>query len=333
MSNIPRRVAADAAQADASLAELAASLQTAPPTQNIELPPIEPPAPAPAPAPAPPAPAPTVVPVDITAQLAQMRQELATAAGRAEAERLRNADLQAEIERLRAAPPTPPTPPAPPPQLITAQDRESFGEETIDFVERAIRHHTSSIASALQDIGNRLAGLEGRVGQTATAVASVQNETIHQKTKKYFDRLDAAVPTWEALQSDTKFLDWLDKREVLSGAKYGDLLADAHKRADAERVIELFRVYNPEVVTGSPATPAPSGQQTAQPLIDPTSLAAPQTSPAAPAPTQAATGEIWTSAQVDKMYEDKRRGKISDTDFTALEKRYMQALREGRVQA
>lgn len=347
MSNIPRRVAADAAQADTALAELATALRAAPP-EPVTLPPVQPqqpPAPVPPPAaneppapqpPQPPQPPqqPTGVPVDLTAELARMNQQIATMAGRVEAERVRREAVEAELRRVRENPPAPAAPPTPPPQLITEKDREDFGADTIDFVERAIRHHTGGLLTTLTDISKRLAGLEGQLGQTATQVQNVAQQSAAQRQAAYFGRLDQVVPTWEALQTNQKFLDWLDKREVLSGAKYGELLGDAHNRADAERVIELFRAYDPAVVTGSPAAPAPSGQPAAQqPLVDPTSLAAPTTSPAAPVAAQPVPGEIWTMAQVDKMYEDKRKGKLSESDFLQLEARYTQALREGRVVA
>lgn len=337
-ANIPRSVAADAAQADAQLAELARQLQTAPEPATITIPePGTPPAAATPPLDPNPAPAPagTGVPVDITRQLQEMQQRLSTQEGRIGAYAERNRALEEEITRLRAAAAQPPAPapvPTPPPPGITDQDRQEFGPETVDFVERAIRHHTGSFGQQLAEISQRLAGLEGSVGRATTLATQVQHETLQQRTLRYEADLDARVPTWEQLQSNQKFLDWLDKRDVLSGRKYGELLSDAHKSLDAARVTELFRVYDPATVKDSPATPAPSAQPAAAaPLVDPTSLAAPATSPAAAAPTQPPTGEIWKQSQMDELYTRKRLGTISQADFENLEKRYMDAAANGRV--
>lgn len=338
-NNIPRSVAADAAQADAQLAELARQLQNAPEPAVITIPdPNTPPAavtppPDPNTPPEPQQPTGTGVPVDITRQLQEMQQRISTQEGRIGAYAERNRALEEELARLRTAaaqPPTPAAPPTPPPPGITDQDRQEFGAETVDFVERAIRHHTSGLSTTLQEISNRLAGLEGSVGRVTTLATQVQTETLQQRTLRYEALLDEKVPTWEALQSNQKFLDWLDKRDVLSGRKYGELLTDAHKALDAGRVVELFRVYDPNTVKDSPAAPAPSAQPAA-PMVDPATLAAPNTSPAAPAPTQPATGEIWKQSQMDELYARKRKGTISDADFANLEARYMDAARNGRV--
>jgi hypothetical protein len=334
MNNIPHRVVADGAQADAQLAELAKQLQTAPEPATITIPdPTAPPAAAAPPQdPTPPPQAPGAVPVDVTQQLSQLSHELASMRGRTEAERERNRVLEEEIRRLREQVAAPPAPAPAPVNLITEQDRSEFGAETVDFVERMIRQHTGDFGRQLTEISNRLAGLEGSVGRATTLATSVQQETLQQRTLRYEAVLDEKVPTWEVLQNNAKFLDWLDTRDVLSGRKYGDLLSDAHKSLDAGRVVALFRVFDPTAVKDSPASPAPSAQPTApQPMVDPTSLAAPATSPAAAAPTQQPTGEQWTMSQVNELYERKRKGTISDADFNNLEQRYLSALAGGRV--
>lgn len=320
---IPARVAAEAAQAEQDLAALAAAAQ--------------PPAPAP-PEPAPPAPpappqAPTAAPVpDTSLELRRLSQQLATMQGRLDASEQDRILLRTQLQQAQAAPPAPPTPPAPPASLLTEKERSEYGEEFIDVVTRILKQ---TLGTQLTDLGTRIAGLEGRIGSTLQQVKAVQQETREQVIARYENSLNTKIPGWEQVNVDPQFLDWLENVDTLTGKKYMDLLADAHERADANRVIHIFRLYKPDLGTGTPAAtpapPAPPAPPTGH--IDPNSVIAPATSPAAPAPANPPAARVWTMGEVDKLYEDKEKGRITPSEFVKLEREYLTALAEGRVAA
>lgn len=333
-SHIPARVAADAREADATLASLVAV--AAPTDAPVDVPPALA-EPAPAPAPVAPAPAPpSVQPVaadDLRQKVAQLEQALRTTQGRLADQTETNARLQGRIDQLAVAPPAAPAS-APPqaPSLISDKDREDYGDDLIGLIGRVLQQN---LGSTLSDVPSKLAALEGRLQRLEGGVQTVRQQTQEQRYLTFQEELTRILPDWEQINEEAALLDWLENRDTLSGKKYGDLLADAHNAMDAARVASIFRMYK----TGSPASAPPSAgpqpEAPAQPAphIDPMTLAAPDTSPAAPAPTAPPAGKVWTQAEVDKLYDDKQKKRITPAQFQQLEADYFKAMAEGRVVA
>lgn len=328
--NVPARVAADAENAMNSIRELAASAQPTPPAPAANEPP------APEVVPPVPAPQPTAAPVDLGAELARVNRQLGTLAGRLEAAELDRGRLQRELEQVRTAPPAP-QPPAPPPSsLISAKDREEFGEDLIDLIGRAVRQE---VGGKLDQIGTRLSGLEGRIGKAEQTVTGTVQTNEQRAWAAYLQALTQRIPTWQQVNAEQGFLDWLEKVDTFSRKKLLDLLTDAHNAMDLEAVVSFFTAYKPELAS-APAAPAapqapaqPAAPAAPAPLVDPATLAAPATQAPAPAPSQPATGRLWKQSEVDALFERKNKGLITPTEFAALEADYLKALAEGRVVA
>lgn len=325
MSQVPARVAADAAAAMADIAALAAVAQQAPPA-DPPTDPIEEPAPAPAPPPQP-----VATPVDPLAELRRTNEHLNTVAGRLEAQNREVVRLQQELLAARNQPP--PQPPAPPPSLITEEDRTEYGADMLGMVERVVRQ---TVGSQLADLGTRLAGLEGRIGSVSTRVQQVAQVAEVTAEQKYRADLDSLVPGWEVVNKSPEFLDWLEETDTLSGKKRLDSLLDAHNKLESGRVAYIFKLYKPDLGNAppQPGTPQPvENSGTPAPIIDPASLASPATSPNAAPPASPPTGKVWTQAEVDDLYNRKQRNRITKAEFDRLEQEYFQAMREGRVAA
>ncbi|MCJ7409500.1 hypothetical protein LPQ06_28285, partial [Klebsiella pneumoniae] len=113
-----------------------------------------------------------------------------------------------------------------------------------------------------------------------------------------------------------------------------ELLLDAHNQADAEKVVHIFRLYQRETGSSAPAAPTPAPQNpVAAPPVDPNSLVAPDTAAPPPPPSGQPTGRVWKQSEVDRLYDDKAKGRITEQRFRELEKDYLRALAEGRVVA
>ena len=331
--NVPARVAADAENAMNSIRELANAAQPPAPAAN------EPPAPPanepPAPQPTPPAPAAT--PVDLGAELARVNRQLGSLAGRLEQSELERNRLLRELEQSRQAPPAPAQPPAPPQSLISQKEREEFGEELIDLITRVVRQEAGA---KIDQLGTRIAGLEGRIGKAEQNVTQTVETQAQREWKNYLAALKARVPTWEAVNQEQGFLDWLEKVDTFSGKKLLDLLVEAHNEMNLERVVSFFVTYKPELGNAPPAAaanpntpPQPAAPAAPAPFVDPATLAAPATQAPAPAPSQQPTGRIWKQSEVDSMYERRNKGLLNEADFKREEANYLDALANGRVVA
>jgi hypothetical protein len=326
MSQIPARVAAEAAQADAQLAELAAAAAAAEPASPaLSL--VEgggvPPAPAP--------PAPSAVPVDLAEELRRSRDFISAQNGRLQAQADQMREMQRSIVELQANRPGAPaaTPPEAP-KFVTEKDQEEYGEDLIGLIQRVIRQE---LGGPFERMALRINALETRLGTASKQAETAQQFATQTADERYFSALDGKIPDWEKVNDTREFVDWLKNQDKLSGETYYNLLAHAHQQRDVGRVVEIFRVYKPELVVDSPAAPAPSTPTPPKPSgrIDPHELAAPATTAPAAPPSTPGQGPIWTQADIDKLYDDKVKGRMSQVDFDRLEKQYHQAMLEGRV--
>lgn len=325
MTNVPARVRQDADAAMGTLAELAAA--------------VTPPAPAPAPAPAPqgppapapaPAPAPVATPVpDLNAIVQRQQAQLDSVLGRQQQLIDANAALQRDLAAARAQPAPAPAPAPATSYTPTATEVKEYGEDLIDLITRIA---TGVAVARGAEMSTRVAQLEGRIGNVQQTAQQVQQTNEQLAFNRYLAELDTLIPGWRPVNDDPAFLQWLQEKDGFSGKAKQELLASAHEALDAGRVAAIFSAYKPELRTAPPAAPAPQTPPAApSPHIDPATLAAPPTAPAAPPPAQPPTGRIWKQSEVDKLYDDKQKGRISQQLFEQEERDYMKALSEGRV--
>lgn len=347
-------IRADGAAADLALKELltpppAAAAPAAAPAAN-DIPPAAPAEPvaaapaAPAPAaPAPtPAPAPSVTPVDPNA-VAQMQQRLSSLEGmfnRTVADLTTEKARTATLERIvaqRAQLPTAPAAPAPPQPLITAEDRKEFGEDFIDLCTRVARQQFEPL---VQSLVARVARLEQGVQTTQRTVAQVTERVEETAQDKFFGKMFQLVPDWESLNVDKIFLDWLQKPDIYTGTVKQELLQQALAKWDAERVAAFFTAFKNESGTATPATPpaqsapapAPAPAAPPQPApVDPRQFISPSSAAPASVSPNPPGGKIWSTADVNGLYDGLMKGKISREDFNVQEAALMQAVREGRL--
>lgn len=326
MSQIPARVAAEAAEADEALKQLAAAAAQPlnPPSDDSAPPPPESQDPPP-PEPQPPAPPPPAVPVEIADELARIRQQLNTTIGRLDAANADNQILRRKLDEISAPAPAAPAAPASA-SLVTEKDREDYGEDMLDLIARAVRQEYGPRFTAMEQ---RLSTLEAKVGGLGQRLDQTQSVTTKTAQELLFDQLDEVIPGWDAVNTDPKFLDWLEGVDVVSNRKRSALLKEAYSDLDAGRIAYIFKKFKPDLGNAPPSgTPAP---ETPNAPVDLSTLVAPNTSAAPVPPANPPAGKVWTSAEVDKLYLDKQRGRITPAEFAKREAEYMQAMKEGRV--
>lgn len=345
MGTLHDRIRAEAAEADTALAQLAAaSVPPTPPANDI------PPAPTGEIPPAPPAPpAPTAAPIDAAA-FAALQHRLSSLEGMYNGVVAEREQLTGRVDQMtrllasgnRQPAPAPAAPaPTPAPSLVTEAERTEFGEEFLDVSRRvALQTLMPTINGLIRRIEQLEAG-QVEVQQLASSAHTAASSTL-QKT--FEQELTELVPDWPALNTNPGFLDYLKKPDIFSDKSRHELLQQAVESGSAERVARFFTAYKSEIGTASPAPsptaptpapatpPAPAPAPVPQPTVDVRHLIAP--SPAAPAPAHSnpQNGRTWTSADIEKVYDDKMKGRITAQDFANLEGQIFKAFEEGRIQ-
>jgi len=221
-------------------------------------------------------------------------------------------------ETFEPAPRTRPLPPAT--REVPQEDVEAYGQ---DLIEASQRWADAKYAPILQDYERRL-----------LAVESGNQQLASYTTQRGVDAaLSNAVPDWETINVDPRFVQWLAQPDLFSGQTRKVLIDNAYNSGDAARTIAFFRAYKNEqtVVDQQPGTRT-FQTDTAErlPLAD---LAVPGRgrSVSSPAPG-APESRIWTAAEVNAFYRDKQRGRWNgrEADADRLERDIIAASSEGR---
>lgn len=214
--------------------------------------------------------------------------------------------------------------------LITAQDRETYGDELIDVARRA---GLEAVKPELDALKSENADLKRRV--------------ITNDQKAIYGQLARAVPTWRAINGDPNFKSWLSLPNVYTGQVRGQMLNAAFQAADAPRVVAIFQDFVKEVMaTGGvvPGTQPAAQQQTTtsgqqqqsrEPALSLETLAAPgRARPAGgDTPNTPAEKPTYTRQQIAQFYSDVRKGGYAgrDADKNRIEADIIAAQSEGRV--
>lgn len=235
-------------------------------------------------------------------------------------------------EALLAAMQTRATPAAPPPRkepLVREEEIKEFGSDLYDFIKRVSKE------TVTPDIDARMKPVQDRFKQVEESTSLSREAMARLARQRVYDELAAAVPNWDEINHNEKFLEWLGEKDPYTGQRRDAILAQAFKAHDAPRVIAFFTGFqneNAAVQTPAPATPAvPSEPQ--RKLDDYVAPGTPKTGPAS-APHEGGK-RIWTRADVAEFYSRKnvivRTGKEIPKEMQALERDLIKAQGEGRL--
>ena len=209
----------------------------------------------------------------------------------------RISQLESEVRRLNEAPPKAPEPP------LSQAEIDEFGPDLIDIIRRVAKAETGVV------LDEQLKPVKESLKQEKETVAKSHTDVAESDRRQMLSDLAVAVPEWEKQNEDTKFLDWLDLEDPYTGQARTELLADAYMKADAPRLIAIFKGFQKEnaVVTTkdepSPETPAKDAKKPEQPLED---LVAPGSPKTGSAGAQNESGKkVWTQKEITEFYTYK----------------------------
>ena len=202
-----------------------------------------------------------------------------------------------------------------PTRTVTSEDEEAFGADHIDLARRIAGEVFEQKITALND---KIARLEKSITGVGETVAKTAAETFDEA-------LERRVPEWRATNVDPAFMAWLSEEEGMSGRTRLDLLNAAYGDSNLERTAKFFTAFR--ALNAKPATPAAK-------VDNVTKLVSPGKSRSAATPAPApANADIWTKADIARLYDDKRNGRITQAQFDEYERDLFAAQREGRLAA
>jgi hypothetical protein len=227
-------------------------------------------------------------------------------------------ELTTQVQQLIAENAAKPAPvPEPVKTLITEQDKEAFGSDLLDLIDRATEQKIAGFREREGQLLAEINELKGTVGKV--------DETMGANSKEMFlDRLAKQVPNWEALNVDQGFLAWLAEVDPVYGLPRQAALNNAYESLDAARTASIFKQYQ----ATQPQAPAPqqSNRQQLQRQVAPTRS---RTSPAPAA--SASDSRIFTQGEIAQFYEEWRRGFFDSDEAARMEKEIHAAIAAGRV--
>lgn len=214
--------------------------------------------------------------------------------------------------------------------FLSNEDVEEYGEEMLGTVKRAALEAVAPHLAALEEKNKQL---EAENLQLQRSLSTVKATTTVSAKQGMFDTLTAALPDWQAINSDPKFLEWLSTVDPMFGASYQDMLDAAVERVDTPRVLAFFERYINE---NNLVSRRSQDQMTARtPSVSLDNLVAPGKPSRGTAPTPPIGGdtEVWSTAKINAFYADCARGKYANNpkQKAVIEQRIHRAAAEGRV--
>lgn len=219
--------------------------------------------------------------------------------------------LIAENAAIKAAPPEP----VKESSLITEQDKEAFGPDLIDLIDRATESKVSTFRQRETELVNEITQLKAKLGDVT------ERQGMSDKDR-FLTGLGQQVPDWEVMNTNQGFLTWLNEVDPVYGLPRQVALTNAYENLDVARVATIFKAYKALV---TPPTPAKSKTQELQRQVAPTRSG--NTSD----PADSQNSRIWTQSDIAQFYDEARRGLIDSEDVVRIEKEIHAAVGEGRV--
>jgi len=205
--------------------------------------------------------------------------------------------------------------PVPVKTLITEQDKEAFGSDLLDLIDRATEQKLA---------GNRdlEAQLRAEINELKSKLGNVTERQGVSDKDRYEAALSSQVPDWEAMNIDQGFLTWLAEVDPVYGMPRQYALTNAYESLDANRTATIFKQYK---ATLAP-TPRPQANRELQRQVAPTR------SHTSPAPTTStADKRVYSTQDIDSFYAEWRRGMIDEAEAVQIERDIHAAINEGRI--
>lgn len=227
-------------------------------------------------------------------------------------------DLKAQVDSLRKASETKPVEPAKPKaaeKLVTDADVEAFGSDLIEVQRKVAREVAAEFRGELDAMRVENEKLREQLTNTGTQVSEASFE----------QRLYRMVPDFEVVNTNPKWIAWLNEVDPLLRAPRASVAQQAFNQGDAEGVAHYVAMFKKSV---APVEPAADKTTELELQIQPNRSAT-------SAPPTSQKGKVYTNADIEKMFRKATemgvKGRVEEA--RKLEAEIDAAYMEGRVTA
>lgn len=214
-----------------------------------------------------------------------------------------NANLKLQIEQLKAAP-----------QIAIEEvelDKELVDEYSEGFA-RAVARQAKAGNTEVQQLKDQISKLESKLDINERAT---QETTASMRERELVSTLTQSNIDFEQVNTDPMFVEWLSGIDEASGETRNTLMNRAYSRGDISRTAYFFNAFKAQ--EGSRFNNNPLQQH-----VDVTSRA----------PGDAAGDDnVWTTEQINKLYDDYNNGKLTREEFEKWERKLYAASAAGKI--
>lgn len=185
---------------------------------------------------------------------------------------------------------------------------EEYGE---DFARAVAEQSSAGSSDLINQLTQKISTLESKLTQTEQTTSETADNMRWRELSAELSKEDIDL---EQMNSDPMFQKWLAVIDEASGEERNTLMNNAFNRGDINRTAYFFKAFKAQ--EGSNFNNNPLANH-----VDVTSRA----------PSDAAGDDnVWTKAQMDKLYADRRAGKLTDAEFNEWERKLFSAMQEGK---
>lgn len=210
--------------------------------------------------------------------------------------------------------------------IVTEGDRDEYGE-TLDVMRRVSQEELQPLMRKLNSIEASLNNLKTDVIPKVERVYSSQESAVEQQ---FWNKISAAVPDWESINTNDDFATWLYGTDPMTGAVRQTLLENAQTTGDANRVIYIFKTWMGE--TGYDNGISETNTAHANNNAELESQVAPGKGRSS-SPSGTAEKPSFSREEIATFFNDVARGKFEGRgeERSKIEADIFDAQREGRV--
>lgn len=259
------------------------------------------------------------------AETRELREENRDLRRRNDALQDRLANIEREIQSMRAKPASDPNgngtqPPGTTP-AASADVSALLPQERVDELGEDLVQDMARIAAATA---------QREVSRVQEQLQPLRESDAQIARHLFFRDLTTRIPNWQQQNSDAGFLNWLGSR--VGPRTWQSLLDEAVQACDADAVVEIFSAYPGarQAVQPAPTPPPAPAPAPAPAQPKPSSEVVPKQAPRAPAPS-APEKHVYTRDEVRQIATDITRGHYTREQAQKLQADLDAAFREGRL--
>jgi len=200
---------------------------------------------------------------------------------------------------------------------ITDEDREAFGPDLINLIERATEVKVETLRA-------REAQLVSKIDELTSQLGNVSERQVVSDKESFLSRLTAKAPAWQTLNTDQGFINWLQEVDAVYGIPRQMALNSAYEAFDDSRVAAIFNTYSGNAAPKSTQAPAGNNPELQRQV-------APSRSRSSAPPTDTSNSKIYSENEIAEFYSEWRRGMFNNDDAVRIENDIHAAIAEGRI--